>query len=809
MSLLGTSQLRFLARTPWSTLTVLLGISLGVASVVAVHQISLRVTQSLQSATPLHLRGLSHLLQVAAGPTTADAYFDLRDRWRSGQLPGVRALLPIVEGQVVIGGRRTLVFATDWLAADGLQGGSRTSAEIPSGPDAIIADASLGVDAGDVLTVNGTDYPVAAVVDTHIGPALFTDIGVGQDLLGVAPTVLSYVGAVRLDPWQGIKDALETLLPGLSAGFKLPGESWLVDGWRVRGVASEQPALAFARSVIFNLGALGSLSLVVAWLLVYQVGVIWHRRRRLLMDRLFAMGVTRGELTRGFVVEFALLGVLATVIGVFTGVLLARLLSELSTAGIDVPGPLPGLSGWVLLKGALSGVGVSCLGGWLACRSEWAQAERSSTARGRRGLLMLGLCAVVAVGVGTPGSGLPGGFAAVIAVSLLVLFGVRPLLERLRRLSIRLPGSMLTRIGLREAAWYPRDLSVAVGALALAVATSMGVGLMVASFRADFASMLDQRLAHDLYLDGGGRDLAPVRAWLEGDAAVTTVQAYGQSRERLQQRPIELGYTRFTARESLRYGLHRALAGDEAMISERLARALNLGVGDSLRIRARPLRVVAVFRGFGDVGYRLLVDETTAQRLGIELIYDRLSVDVGADVDADTGTGHGARQDLGSRLLVRFADTFPALRIEPRAEMRGRALDIFDRTFAITTALTLLALLVAVLGMYNALLALRLNQAPSYRLLAAVGVGAGEQRALALQRAGSVGLLAVLLALPLGVALAWLLCNIINPRSFGWSLDLQLAGPELLTPLGLGLLAALLTGLLPMPQAGDLGDAET
>jgi len=58
--------------------------------------------------------------------------------------------------------------------------------------------------------------------------------------------------------------------------------------------------------------------------------------------------------------------------------------------------------------------------------------------------------------------------------------------------------------------------------------------------------------------------------------------------------------------------------------------------------------------------------------------------------------------------------------------------------------------------------------------------------------------------LPLGIAMAWLLCNVINPRAFGWGLNLQFDPGEILVPLGLGLLAALVAGLLPMPAEGDL-----
>lgn len=791
MSLLAISQLRFLKHTPWSTLTVLMGIALGVASVVAVHQISLRITDSLQGATPPHLAGLTHLLEVESGTTTANDYFDLRERWRGGELPGVRALLPIIEGQLNVGGRRALLFATDWLAADGLRAESTATNGARPGWESVVVDSSFGLAADDILTIGGREYRVTAVVNAGTGAAVFADIGTGQVLLGVGPEVISYVGVAKADPFRRVKNVVEALLPGMSAGFEDRLAAWPVDGWRVRRVEPELPMLSFANSVIFNLGALGSLALVVAWFLIYQVGVIWHRRRRALMDRLFAMGVSRGELTRSFVAAFVLLGVVATVLGLFAGLLLARVLSDISSAGFEVPGSMPGLTIWIVAKATVSGVVVSGLGGWLACRHEWSREDLATRGRMGRWLAPIGLSILLIAGIALPESGMFGGFAAVLAVSLLVMFCVRPLLEHLRHISVRLPGRLLTRIGLREVAWYPHDLSIAIGALSLAIATSMGVGLMVDSFRADFSNMLDQRLADDLFLDGDGQDLSAVLEWLAIQPDVARFQGYGRSRERLQGEPVELGFTRFSVRESARYGLARELVEGEVIISERLAESFALGIGDGVEMKGRQLRVVAVFSGFGDSGRRMLIDEQTARHLGVNIIYDRVSI------SGDAGEGPAAQ--LGSRILSRFGSELSSLRIQPRGEMRKLALDIFDRTFAITTALTLLALLVAVIGMYNALQALRLNQAPSYRLLDALGVGGREQTRIALLRAGTVGCVAVMLALPLGIAMAWLLCNVINPRAFGWSLNLRFSAVEVLMPMSLGLLAALAAGLLPLP----------
>ncbi|MEJ2089763.1 MAG: hypothetical protein P8Y69_15065, partial [Gammaproteobacteria bacterium] len=111
MKLTLLSQLRFLAFTRWTTLTVLVGIALGVSSIVAVHQIGQRVVASLAAVTPPYLENISHLLDRPG--LTMDDDFELRARWRAGELPEVRHLMPVVEGSVLADERLLRIVGLD------------------------------------------------------------------------------------------------------------------------------------------------------------------------------------------------------------------------------------------------------------------------------------------------------------------------------------------------------------------------------------------------------------------------------------------------------------------------------------------------------------------------------------------------------------------------------------------------------------------------------------------------------------------------------------------------------------------------
>lgn len=767
MRLSTLSQIRYLRFAPWSTLTVLLGIALSVSSIVAVHQIGRQVMASLAGVMPAYLDDVAYLVDRPS--LTMTDYFDLRARWRRGELPALTGLMPLVDGNV----------ATDRgvVSVVGIDAFSGVPAVAPLAvvpPGAVIVGTALGVEQETSLLIDGAPYRVALVHDAVPAGVLVTDVGTAQVMLGRDDEALDRI-AVVLDPsLRRLEAWADQLLPGLSAGVRLP--AWTLSGWRVQPVDVALPDLAFARSVLFNLGALGSLALVVAWLLVYQVSVIWLRRRALMLTRLRQMGLSHGELQRDFLTSLVGLGALGAVIGLGFGQLLASGLSRAVTGYGNLHSAVPGLDGWVVGKAVTSAVVVCLLGGWFAYRRERLGVSGTWTRR----LVPLGALGIAGFGLAGTES-LLGGFAAIGAVALLGLLAIPPLLRALRHYADRLRGSLLVRSGLRELLWYPGDLAIAAGALVLALATSVAVTVMVDSFRTDFGRMLDQRLAYDLFVDGDGRDLDALADRLARHPQVSRVQRYGGQDMQLLGRRLAVSFTRFDDRESRRYGLSKAPAAGQSIVSERLARDLALAVGDGLPELG--LTVAGVFPGFGDTLPRLLVGEADAVRLGLPLRYDRLGVDA-ADPAA---------------VASYLADAAEGLSVQQRTDVRERALAVFDQTFTITNALTLLALLVAAVGLYNALLALALLRQGTRHLLDAMGVSAAEQRRVDVGRTVGLCLLVLVLALPLGLVMGALLCGVINPRAFGWSIALAPGAHALITPSVVALGVSVLVSLLPVP----------
>jgi putative ABC transport system permease protein len=167
------------------------------------------------------------------------------------------------------------------------------------------------------------------------------------------------------------------------------------------------------------------------------------------------------------------------------------------------------------------------------------------------------------------------------------------------------------------------------------------------------------------------------------------------------------------------------------------------------------------------------------------------------------GTETGAIVD---HLRAYFAGT--GLQVQSNRALRGLALEIFDRTFLITSALRLLAVVVAFIGVLSALLALQLERRREFATLQALGLTGGGLWRLMLLETGLIGASAGFLAMPTGAILALVLIYVINLRSFGWTIQWQTNGWVFLQALVVAILAAWLAAVYPAWKLGRMKVAD-
>ena len=175
-----------------------------------------------------------------------------------------------------------------------------------------------------------------------------------------------------------------------------------------------------------------------------------------------------------------------------------------------------------------------------------------------------------------------------------------------------------------------------------------------------------------------------------------------------------------------------------------------------------------------------------------------LALILASNADPDTVT-----TDLRAHLI-----DFPNVQVNPSRLLRQDAMAIFDRTFAITAAMQLITTLVAFIGVLSSLLALQLEKAREMGILRALGLTIAEMRRLTLWETGLLGASAGLLSLPTGYILAWILIFIINQRSFGWTLQMQVNLAPFVEAFLLSVGAALLAAFYPLWRLSHMEIAE-
>ena len=338
----------------------------------------------------------------------------------------------------------------------------------------------------------------------------------------------------------------------------------------------------------------------------------------------------------------------------------------------------------------------------------------------------------------------------------------------------------------------------------VALSAVVGVGVMVDSFRASVARWLDVTLRADLYVGAVGEGTAVLDADLVTVAlALEEVDHASSGRVLRVQSPMgELrllvlsmapeSYDGFDLVAGERASAWSAFDRDDAvLVSEPFAWHRGVGPGDALSLEtasgARVFRVAGVYRDYGSERGTVLMGRPTFARHWDDPRVATLGLYLAAGADPAAAA---------ARVEAVFSARQPVV-VRANGEIKSLSMAVFERTFTVTSVLQALATLVALVGVLSALMAIELERARELAVLRAQGLTRGGLWVLVETQTLVMGLLAGVLALPLGVALAVILVHVINRRSFGWEMSLHLEPGLLWQTLAVALTAALLAGLYP------------
>ncbi len=236
------------------------------------------------------------------------------------------------------------------------------------------------------------------------------------------------------------------------------------------------------------------------------------------------------------------------------------------------------------------------------------------------------------------------------------------------------------------------------------------------------------------------------------------------------------------------------LQAGSILISEPLARQRQLTAGATLQLDAsydglQRLPVSDLLTDFTPDGGRITMHRQTAENLG--WTYNPTGISIRFEENISAAQRRSAQAELAQRL----AD-YP-LKIQNSEELRETSLELFDRTFTITTVLQVLTAVVAAAGMIVAGVAHQYERRREWAMLRSMGASPQHMRRILISGQVLLGFGAGLAAIPFGVLMAWLLAAVINVRSFGWSLQLTVSPLLCVQTLCIAVITAAIAGWLP------------
>jgi putative ABC transport system permease protein len=842
MALLWAASVRHLLRHPAQLVLALVGLSVGVGTIIAVDI----ATASAGRAFALSVQAVNGAAthQIVGGPEGVEegVYVGLRT---GGDAP---AMAPVVEGYVTVGERTMQLIGIDPLATPGLAGPdvAGDSGDVQPGtgdptrwltqPGSVVMAAKTAMQLG--LRVNQT-------FDMDVGGKTYGAVLIGTiDATKAGYDALILTDIAQAQEWMDTRGRLSRIdvrVPDGAAGLavaarlraQLPASVRLeqADG---RAHQSVDMTAAFTT----NLQAMSMLALMVSTLLIYGAISFAVVQRRRIIGILRALGATRGNVFTIVLTEATALGVVGAGLGLLLGVVIGRGLVQLVSQTINDLYFVVAVNETVLpaasvAKALLAGFGTALAGAWLpaleVAGSTPQLALRRSVLEARavtlaRNLLITSGALAAASGVVamTSGRSLLAGFIALFLLLLSAATLTPAVLRILARTAAGVAGrvSPVARLVFGDIAASLSRTGVAVAALGMALAAMIGVSIMVESFRESLREWLGRTLRADVYVTapgpGAGRPERKIDAELLKDMlAARGVVDYGLSRRAtldLPTGPAALDATQFAKGRRpptvLTVGepsvTWPAFERGDIVISEPLAYRTQLKSGATLALPTgtgtHSFRIAGISREYGNDRGTVLISLESYRKYWRDEGITAMGIYVDPQVSVE-------QVMAGLRDMARGKQ---ALLIRSNAQLRALSMSIFERTFVITRVLYWLAAGVAAVGLVSALLAWELERSHEIAILRSLGLTPGGAALLIEGQTGFMGLVALLAAIPAGLLTAVLLIEVINRRAFGWRIDVHLSGAQFANALLLAISAALVAGLYPARRvavaniAGDI-----
>jgi len=329
----------------------------------------------------------------------------------------------------------------------------------------------------------------------------------------------------------------------------------------------------------------------------------------------------------------------------------------------------------------------------------------------------------------------------------------------------------------------PNQAAIALGGILASFSLMVAMAIMVTSFRVSIDGWLGHVLPADLYVraaatgDQGGfqPDAQKAIAELPGFDRVDFFRTQQLTLDvdrpeiTLFTRPVD----RVDARNTLPLTDDRIAPGalpenvmpiwvSEAMVDlygYRVGKKVTLPVGAT----SNEFLVAGVWRDYGRQFGAVQMQLSDYQRLTGDLNVNTVALWLQTGMAPDEAITNLRQLPFGA-----------ALEISRSSDMRALSLEIFDRSFAVTYILEMVAVVIGLLGVAASFSAQTLARAKEFGMLRHVGVMRRQIFAMLATEGGLLTLLGIVLGFVLGWSISLILVFIVNPQSFHWTMQLHL-----------------------------------
>ncbi len=586
------------------------------------------------------------------------------------------------------------------------------------------------------------------------------------------------------------------------------------------------------RAFRVNLFALSGVALLVGMFLVYNTVLISILRRRKDVGILKTVGTAPRQIFAAFLGEGLLFGLLGSILGILLGSALAIAILGFVGRTINTLYVKSQPQSVELTPGVIAlGMAVGTILSLVSALQPALEASRvRPTAMIRAGLQQrvthsraLALTAVGCFIVAALVSRLPPvdgiAVAGYVAVTFVVA-GFSLLAPSILRLTTAMLSPLLEALfgvaGRLAAVALPASLrrtSIAGAALSVATGMMVAVALMVGSFRETVRIWVDQTVQSDLWLrPAKGLSNAPLELFpaeiaddlrkLSFIAAFDRIRArdilYGDSVVMLTSGEFDVAERnaglKMVSPRSATDALRAAQQTNGVFVSETFSTRYGKHVGDFVDLPKLRLPIRGIYRDYSNDRGVIVMDRKLYVKTFGDETTNTIVVYLKPGVTLD-----GARKALERALGAKYGAF-----VITNAEIRKEVMTIFDQTFMITYALLGVAIVVAVLGIVNTMTALILERSRELALLRVTGLSAAELRTMLVLESAILGVASTATGLVMGYALSWILINVINKQSFGWTIDFHTPAALIAASLGITLLASALAGLAPARMANRI-----